>query len=567
MGDRKEYAAFSIPRREIQPTKEPSPAEQTDRANPAPLADAKFAEIEYEPNLNRTSTAEKALRFFSSVTSAQPIEQRTIDPIREKFFEMRSMASDRPFARNDSELFYRQAKFMEDFTDDYGGDAKFSMYYPYYQHMGYDQLRTYFTWRAKARRGEILPTSVSYAFLYVYELLSGIGVDDPADGLNKLVAIWNEFLKYGPALENYMPQWIKDYHIYYELPQSFKDFIKEHNMQKYYSITLIFDDEADNYLELWNSISGYDVTRSKFYNEGNQQLLKECFDAVLDGIHEYCKSRNTGYEDLFIYSISRRTPWNPFKQALFHHKQNQPERQVNMPGHERYYCKNDRWSANLPIYYSNQKDFVGHVLKKTESCLRQAVNYKYKLAAELKTGYGSFREQTAKLEELDGVIEKTIADFHRNKNRTIVTVDHANLARIREEALGTQDKLIVPEHDADSADHFSNGAPPKAAGVCSTPHEDESELNTQTPPIQEENNAWQALKEALSETELQALSIILHNTADLKAFADENGIMMEVLIDSINEKASDYIGDNIMEMEDSINIYDDYGEEIARMLA
>jgi len=67
---------------------------------------------------------------------SEPIKPRIIDPIREKFYEMRSLASKRPFARSDSELFYRQAKFMEDFTDDYDKNAKFNMYYPYYQNMG-----------------------------------------------------------------------------------------------------------------------------------------------------------------------------------------------------------------------------------------------------------------------------------------------------------------------------------------------------------------------------------------------------------------------------------------------
>ena len=164
------------------------------------MDDLKFAEIEIETKPNRSPAGEAALRFFSSVSPpdpplAQPIKPRIIDPIREKFYEMRKLALERPFARSDSELFYKQARFMEDFTDDYDGDAKFNMYYPYYQHMGYDYLRTYFTWRTKVRQGEIKSISLSYIFLYIYELLSGIGVSDPTDGLDKLLDIWNTFQK------------------------------------------------------------------------------------------------------------------------------------------------------------------------------------------------------------------------------------------------------------------------------------------------------------------------------------------------------------------------------------
>jgi len=540
---------------------------------------APFAEIEYEPDINRKPAAAQALRFFSGEpgkavsVGPQPIVQKAADPIREKFYEMRRLASDRPFARNDSELFYKQAKFMEDYTDNYDGGAKFFMYFPYYQHMGYEQLRTYFTWRAKVRRGEVLPTATSYAFLYVYELLSGIGADSPADGLNKLMVIWDEFLKYGPALENYMPRWIKDYHIYYELPHSFADFIKTRGMEKYYSLTLLFDSETGNNLELWNSVSGYDVTQSKFYNEGNQQLFGECFDFVLSAIHGFCEKKDKRFDDLFIYKISNRNMWTPFKSALFHPRGGQSDRTVSLPGRERYYCKNDRWTAKLPIYYSNYKDYASYIVKKTESCLREAVKYKYTLKAELKIRGGYYKELAAAEAELDRIIEKAVADYFREKNRTVVTVDHANLARIREEALETQEALAVPEGVAGAVNAESRilnaemDDVGKSDGSVATP-ESSGASNMQvllTELSDPATDGWQALKEALTTMELKALALVLEGSVNLKAFADENGIMLEVLLDSINEKASDYIGDNIMETGDEINVYDEYRESISEI--
>ena len=87
------------------------------------MDETKFAEIEIEPTTNRSAAGDAALQFFTSLSPApisEPIKPRKADPIREKFYEMRKLASARPFARSDSELFYKQAKFMEDFTDDYG---------------------------------------------------------------------------------------------------------------------------------------------------------------------------------------------------------------------------------------------------------------------------------------------------------------------------------------------------------------------------------------------------------------------------------------------------------------
>ena len=564
MDERKKYAAFSIPQRETGPAAGASPPVQTGSASDISFTASGFAEIEIDESFSRTTAGETAMRFFSTVTPAQPIKERAADPIRQKFFDMRSLASDKPFSRNDSELFYKQAKFMEDFSDDYEGEAKFFMYYPYYQHMGYEQLRTYFTWRARVRRGEIQRTTVSYVFLYIYELLSGIGVSDPADGLDKLIAIWDAFAQHEPALENYFPRWIRDYHIYYELPHSFEDFVREHGLQKYYSLMFILDTEDKDSLELWNNISGYDVTRSRFFNDGNEQLLQLCFSAVLSGIGEFCAGRGSRIEDMLIYRVSNRTPWYPFRQALFYNWLDQPDRKIKMPGQERFFCQSNRWTASLPIYYSTQKDFAGYIIKKTESCLRQAVKYKHKLSADLKTGRGAFRELKdidAEIQDLDTVIEKAVVEFHRDLTRTVVTVDHTNLARIRREAQGTQEKLIVPEErDVFIAEMES--------GIRNTEAGDESDkaIGTDTLDPAGGDDPWDALKNALDAVELQALSIILSGGAGIKAFADEKGIMIEVLADGINEKAADFIGDNILEITDGMTLYDEYRGNVEKMV-
>lgn len=85
---------------------------------------------------------------------------------------------------------------METFEDDYEGEAPFSMYFPDYQMMNFQQLRTYFTWRTDVRRGVVRKTSFSYVFLYIYELINHIGVKDDREGLEKLLYIWEEYEKF-----------------------------------------------------------------------------------------------------------------------------------------------------------------------------------------------------------------------------------------------------------------------------------------------------------------------------------------------------------------------------------
>ncbi|MDR2598645.1 MAG: TerB N-terminal domain-containing protein [Oscillospiraceae bacterium] len=520
-----------------------------------------FAEIDINDNSNKDGEVNQQteangqsviLSTASNVQSiAQPIAPRVHDPIRERFYEMRRLTLEKPYSRNDSELFYRQARFMEDFTDDFDGNAKFNMYFPYYQNMGYDYLRTYFTWRTKVRNGEMTSTSLSYVYLYIYELLSGIGVSDPTDGLNKLLAVWEKFHVEHPSIEKYLSKWLKDYFVFYEMPLSFSDFINEFNMQRFYSLSLLFDKHAQNRLIMWNSVSSYDALNSKFYKDDNAELFIDCFDAVLNKIEEFCDNRNVRFEDLLVYSVSRRTPWQPFKRALFGSRTRQNDREVHISAYERYFCKHGQWTANLPVYYSSQKDFVGYIIKKTEACLRNVVGYKYKLVADIKPNSKPFRELqrlASKRSELDKIIEKAVFDFYADKTRTIVEVDHTNLARIRKEALGIQEQLTVEE---DIIEQKVEAAPP---------------IIPDEPLTLSYADGWKALKKALTDVEKKALLIALFDSDRIKEFADENGIMLEVLADSINEKASDYIGDSLIELSDEIQVFDEYRENVEALV-
>ena len=83
-------------------------------------------------------------------------------------------------------LFVMQAKVLANYEDDYVYDEPVLHYNPTYQSLTDPELRGYFSWRTRLRRGDVQKTSLSYAFLYIYELLNQIGVTDPVDGYQKL---------------------------------------------------------------------------------------------------------------------------------------------------------------------------------------------------------------------------------------------------------------------------------------------------------------------------------------------------------------------------------------------
>ncbi|MCL2046183.1 MAG: TerB N-terminal domain-containing protein [Oscillospiraceae bacterium] len=536
------------------------------------FSDGIFAEVEIDNSKKATSTYDTALRYFTSLTPPEEKISRNQDPIRLKFYEMRSLSSNRPFAKSDAELFYKQAKFMADFTDNYSENETFHMYYPYYQHMSYEQLRTYFTWRSNFRNGKILPTSVSYMFVYAYELLHNIGVSGPEEGLDLLLKVWYNCMDFAPMLKSYIPNWFKDYHIYYNLSQNFSDFIKEHDLYEYFPIPYLFDESIENSLDLWNSISGYDITKSLFYNQGNETLMKDCFDAVIKSLKKLCANNNLNHDEFFVYTTSRRTIWQPFKQALFYDFKRNEDYSISIPGQGEYIRKNNRFAASVPIYYSHQKDLVAYIIKKTEACLRKQTGHKNKLTAVYRQ---YFYEGFNKLKELDkqGIglsytIDKAVEDFHKMQNLTVVNVDLSNLDRIRQEALGTQEKLIVPEDDNIALVVKGQELNLPAAveiNEMETNISDDSKLMDADMLETFPENGWTSFEKALTGLERETLSILIKGDTDIKTYAKENDIMLEVLADSINEKAFDHIGDSILETDDGMSIFDEYVESIIKL--
>lgn len=488
---KKHYAIFIPPRGERLEREALTP---TVRPGQMDFDDAVFAEVEFEAGAFGPSSEETERRFFASIPESQPIGRPTADPVRQRVYEMRSLASGSPFGRNDPALFYRQAKFMEDFTDGYEGDAPFSKYYPAYQIMGFEQLRTYFTWRTRVRGGDIRRTSLSYVYLHIYELLSAVGADSPGDGLHKLTELWTAYRKWEPSLDQYLPRWLRDYHICYDLPYSGPE-----------------TSAAAHSLTVWNMTSSYDVTKSKFYQAGNEELLRECFSAVLRAVRE------TGADLDKLLFTSATVPWRPFQRALAYCPAVQRDRRVEMPDGEVYVCKDNRWTADVLIRDTGNKDFAAYLIKKTEGCLREAEKYKFRL----KAGTG----------EYDGVIERAVREFIAERNRTVVTVDHHNLTRIRKEAQGTQEKLTVED----------GGPPPAAAGFTESSQTADIPLSVET----------------------EAIAALLGGEATLREFAGERGLMPEVLADGINEIAVDFFGDNLLD--DEMLIYDEYIEKAKEM--
>jgi hypothetical protein len=532
-----------------------------------------FADIYIDESIDNKKDAQTGER----IKPAEKIDAaRPADPVQELFSQMRQLSREISRASFSEEryrerLFFKQAQFIAGFEDDYQDTAPFSMYFPYYQLMNYEQLRTYFTWRSKVRAGNITETDLSYVFLYVYELINNIGVLNSEDGIDKLLSFWNAYRPYSKKPDKYMAAWIRDYFILNPCPYTFNELLqREPLLQKYYPMN------TDKYsMDFYEAISVYKIKQSIFYTIENKKLITECFDYIIQKLNELMSKENRKFNDL-IFDRGVECRWEPFSNAIFYMK---PEywpkgsKTVKISDEHEYRYKNGKWTYTIGgIYSAGSRHLIGYIFKRMELLLRRVTKFKYKLNVndklidkrhldKLLPGIGSAGFLSA--------IDQAVKEYYINSRKTVVKVDENNLIKIRQNALITQEKLIISEDtgDGEAPDTSTEPTdipttealpPPAAALPAEKSPAVEAEQKRSAAPVL--GDIWGSFAQSLEPAEITALKNI-HDGISVKAlaaFAKDSGLMLEVLLDGINQKALDAMGDTILELSDEIVVYDEY---------
>lgn len=469
------------------------------------------------------------------------------DERRRLFHAMRRLAWDEgPYLADPARLFRRQALMMSEYTDHYVEAHPFAVYFPSYQQMTYEQLRTYFTWRTAVREGRVYSTWVSYAFVYIYELLQNIGVGDPRQGLEKLLEFWRSFRVFYPLLDRYLLAWLKDYHVYYPMDRSFRDFADDSGLRLHYPMVFLYDMKPEESFECYADLADYDIRHSSFYSETTLPLLRACFPLVLERWRSAFEKRKRLFEDQILYAMPRETAWKPFAKALFCPDANQPDRQIVLSVRESYTCQNRVWTHKAPMMQTSGRRLAGYILKEMEAQLREAEKYRHKLTAHPDVCDAAVLRR---LEELgttpSRLIAEGVAAYYRQATFKAVIIDRGSLEQIRREAQDTQAKLTVPDDQTEIL----------PADAIQSRTDDPRESGKPRQP----DDPWSGLAEALAPVEREALAVIL-DAQDFAALARSRSLMPEVLADAINQKAVDWLGDALIEMDErgQAQIFDEY---------
>lgn len=492
---------------------------------------------------------------------------------------------------SEAELFYRQGLLMADFEDDCPYNGTFKSYFPTYNAMSDRQLRGYFTWRAQVRRKKVEETSTSFAFLYLYELICGIGVDNPLDGFRKINAFWESYRAYEPGIDRFARVWLQDYAVFHGLdPKLLSD-----------SKTVLFDkalielrraardieplptpatpatkrrksseptlplppDEAreERLMAAINALSTYNLGNSRI-NHAHHRDLRHVACAVYVRMARYYDTHRKSGIVASLFGEETAMPYTMFASAVFFAPERHKDCEYRLDPIHIYRCQNGFWEC-MRIHGSRQKSSkLGEMMRACDQRLRLALDPAHPLKEEKVPKY------LAKIID-DEIVAWLSWDAAHQPVK--IDIDLSQLGHIRNAAAQTREALLIDEEreddalteaaEADSgqpeAEPAANMIAEPAAASTQQNEADEPTISTEqfgvvapllapepTPATPMSAGTASALAHA-AEDYLRAL--LEQNAAQAASAVERSGQSEDMLVDNINEALFDLVGDTVIE--------------------
>ncbi len=492
---------------------------------------------------------------------------------------------------SEAELFYRQGLLMADFEDDCPYNGTFKSYFPTYNAMSDRQLRGYFTWRAQVRRGTVEETSTSFAFLYLYELICGIGVDNPLDGFNKIKAFWDVYRAFEPGIDRFARVWLQDYAVFQgldpkllrdsktvmfdnaliELRRAARDLVpapapsgQTPKRRKTSEPTLpLPPDEVreERLMAAINALSTYNLSSSRLDRSHHRDLRHVACAVYVRMARYYDTHRKTGIV-ASLFGEETAMPYTMFASAVFFAPERHEDCEYRLDPIHIYRCQNGFWEC-MRIHGSRQKSSkLGEMMRACDQRLRLALDPAHPLKEEKVPKY------LAKIID-DEIVAWLSWDVAHQPVK--IDIDLSQLGHIRSAAAQTREALLIDEEREDSspaeaeATLIEQPSTESAPGMTAEPGEmaiqqdepDEPTISNEefgvvapllvsvpapvTPaPTEAANKLAPAadafLRALLEQNAAQATSAVVHS-----------GQSEDMLVDTINEALFDLVGDTVIE--------------------
>lgn len=514
----------------------------------------------YQINFDKYKSNNKYKSESINQTEQFLLEKKKIARLRQ--MKALTVGSNFDKTQEPNKLFFLQASFMDDFQDDYDINVPCKLYSPVYNNLNMYQLRSFFSWRTLIRQGIYKKTELSYVYLYIYELLNKIGVQNEIDGLNKLIELWQNYRQFDQSIDRYLTIWIKDYYIINQINIEYKLIEDEFPIKKQNNSTIISEIMVGNYdkkLNFFDSISSYHILSSKIMEHKYSFLLELIIPEIFKNLDKYFNENNYSFNKI-LFGELKQSEWLPFKGAVYYDNNLLGNFQITLNGYEKYYKIKNNYYKETFEFSDESKWLMGYILKNIEIILRECLKFPRNLKANInmlepiKANENLYKFLIDKriIDIINNTIKKYLIEHKNDINRIVteeqkkeIIIDSKQFDNIRASSNRVQEKLIVEEENIE----------PKRI-------EEPKEIEQFK---LESDNIFANLIVNLNEIEKNFLTRILSNEdkQNLIDFCKKNNILYEIMLENINNKSLEIIGDNLIEdCENEVIIYAEYIDSI-----
>ena len=502
---------------------------------------------------------------------------------------------------SEAELFYRQGTFMADFEDDCPYPGTFNSYFPTYNAMSDRQLRGYFTWRAAVRQGDVKESCLSFAYVYLYELICGIGVTDPMDGFQKLESFWRAYRAFSPKIDRYARTWLQDYVVYHGLsPQLLEPYKTlsfdralvaltraeelacarltnpQRGRRKKGSSALPLPGDPVTEQRLFDALdalSTYHLAGSRLYKSKPEALRHVCCAVFVRMSEYYHKQRKYSLTES-LFGGQFELAYTMFGSAVFFEPERHPDANYELDEIHRYRCRNGAWSCERYQGNRSRNAKLGQAMRAADRILREGLGFDRPL-----------KEQGKLPKYLQGLIEEEVAAWlawSAAHAPVRVEIGLSQLAGIRRAAASTRESLLIDEEregtgalldaadgntrdgERDDATHVDRAAPePLPMAAAAAPP-----VAPISPPAATAAAGYTHQTAGLGPSEAGYLRALLEkDQAGAAKIAKEKHGSEEMLVDAINEALFELVGDTVIEYgPDGPELIEDYREDVEGFL-
>lgn len=432
-------------------------------------------------------------------------------------------------------IFYRQAKFMEEYEDAFPWKGTLLCYFPTYQNLSMEQLRGYFSWRTRIRQqGEYSLIPSSAACLYVYELLNGIGTTSPEDGLEKLKNFQEEYCRFAADTDEMsanLCRWMLDFSIIHGLsPCLAEEFSSRYKKNQDRALEMLRNPQDYFDADIFTSLCWFEgkklpgspvITMDPVTGQGlfAQAWRKAAARYSLEG------------KDLFTLCFGEpcTNNWHPLSHALYYPKDPAEGYSYTLNPCRTYAFHQGSWQVTAYHRFTFCLSFLYGFLHETDLRLRRYFKTGHYLRVKAEEAWAT--------PYVNAVIEE-----HRQAAakaaRPKITIDLKELEQIRQDASITRNSLLIEEEEKPEA------PPVPPASVKPSPKE----------------------VPGLSVLQADILQALLRGE-EVGDILQAHRLMPSLAADAINESLFEKIGDTVLLCEnDTLSLVEEYREELLQLL-